>query len=171
MMMKVAASSVPITQLARVMSKERFVACILHRFLVLDAHVSQIDDLGYDTAFVDGLIGEPDIADGDADHRVLELVKRHGNPFMDRISIGRASNCDVVLNDSSVSKLHAHIRESDGELHLSDVDSQNGTQVNGVRLEPHEPTALKIGDRVRFGSVAATVADAAMVYDLVIVGP
>src|SRR5262245_27832586 len=41
---------------------------------------------------------------------ILPVAKAAGNPYPDRISIGRARNCDVVMRDPTVSKLHAHFR-------------------------------------------------------------
>jgi len=149
------------------MPKDRFVASHTHCFLVLEPRAVN-DDLGYDTAFVVGAAEGLEVSvPPSRELNVVELVKSRSNPFADRISIGRASNCDVVLGDSSVSKLHAHVRESNGELVLTDVGSQNGTLVNGDRLQQHVPMPIKPGDRVQFGTVCARVADAATVHDLV----
>src|SRR5262245_48740931 len=41
---------------------------------------------------------------------VYVVAKAPGNPYLDRISVGRARNCDIVVRDGSVSKLHAHMR-------------------------------------------------------------
>jgi hypothetical protein len=61
----------------------------------------------------------------------------------DRISLGRARNCDIVLRDPSVSKLHAHFRvKDDGKFDLVDRLSENGTEINGARLLP---TSLRRG--------------------------
>ena len=72
---------------------------------------------------------------------VLAVVKAPGNPYPDRVSVGRARNCDVVMRDPSVSKLHAHFRVGGPKLELVDIDSQNGTRVNGRALAPHQPAA------------------------------
>src|SRR5262245_5971398 len=68
-----------------------------------------------------------DVVDEDSAHGeaarttlVAPLVKRQGNPYPDRISIGRARNCDVVITDASVSKLHAHVRAEAGGWVLVD---------------------------------------------------
>jgi FHA domain-containing protein len=154
--------------LARVMPRERFVASHVRWFLVLEPRV--VDDaLGYDTAYTTDASADPEAANLTArdELNIIELVKSRSNPFADRISIGRASNCDVVLSDSSVSKLHAHVRDDNGQLLLVDVGSQNGTYINGSGLEPHVAAPLNLGDQLRFGSVATRVADAATVYDLV----
>ena len=97
---------------------------------------------------------------------IAPLKKREGGPFPDRIGIGRARNCDVVLRFPSVSKLHAQFRTG-AVLHLVDVGSVNGTVVNGTALVPRLPQAAQVGDRLQFGAVAVQLVDAARLYDIV----
>src|SRR5262245_45404493 len=66
-----------------------------------------------------------------------------------RVRLGRGSDNDVVLSDSSVSRYHAEIlRESDG-WSVHDLKSTNGVQVNGV---PVEKAPLRPGDLLGVGS-------------------
>ncbi len=96
---------------------------------------------------------------------VLPLVKAASNPYSDRISIGRARNCDVVLRDPSVSKLHAHVRrEPNGTWVIIDLDSHNGTAVGDVPILPSRPEPLRPGELVTFGGVTARVFDAEQLY-------
>ncbi|RKY98791.1 MAG: hypothetical protein DRQ03_01270 [Candidatus Hydrothermota bacterium] len=76
-----------------------------------------------------------------------------------RFVIGRKSansNPDIDLTDfpnsHTVSRLHAAlvINKITGEITLEDLESTNGTYVNGERLQPHKPKALKNGDKVSF---------------------
>lgn len=102
--------------------------------------------------------------------RVMALVKAPGNPYSDRISVGRARNCDVVLRNPSVSKLHAHIRrEPNGSWVLIDVNSHNGTSIDGARVSPSQPVVLRIGEQVTFGGMVVRVVDAPQLY-LVLLG-
>src|SRR5262245_52871916 len=58
------------------------------------------------------------------------LHKREGaNPFAAMVTIGRASNNDVVLEDPGVSKFHAYVRASGAEWLITDAGSLNGTFV------------------------------------------
>lgn len=64
------------------------------------------------------------------------------------ITIGRASDNDVVIHDPKVSRHHAQIaQQNDGSICLIDLDSSNGTFVNGNRVYGRH--YLHIGDSVR----------------------
>ena len=65
--------------------------------------------------------------------------------------IGRGGNNDLVLQDHSVSRLHAEIRcGDDGQLILHDLDSLNGVFVNDNRIQTIQ---LREGDRIEIGDV------------------
>jgi hypothetical protein len=164
----------PLVELARVLTRERFVGALRARYLVFgvqasaedvdfDTELASFSDRDEDTGVFDAI--SPLRVDGHP--RVHELVKTPGNPFTDRISLGRAPNCDLVLNDPSVSKLHAHFRDQDGVLRVSDVGSQNGTRLNGIALEPHVQTIVQLGDQLQFGALNARLMDAGMLWDAV----
>jgi DNA-binding winged helix-turn-helix (wHTH) protein len=69
--------------------------------------------------------------------------------------VGRDQECDVVLDDVSVSRRHARLLVSGATLVVEDYDSKNGTLVNGARID--KPTAVVDGDEVTFGSVKTTI--------------
>ena len=73
------------------------------------------------------------------------------------VSIGKGSQNDVVFPDDSVSTTHARLEYEAGHWRLTDLDSTNGTFVEGVRLAPKVPTPLAYGHSVRFGGVPAAV--------------
>ncbi|WP_129346887.1 FHA domain-containing protein [Sorangium cellulosum] len=90
--------------------------------------------------------------------RVLRIEKSSRNPYTDRISLGRARNCDVVIRHPSVSKLHAHIRVEAGERYtIADVGSHNGTRVDDRPLVPHKPEPFMTGSVISFGTVVTQV--------------
>lgn len=64
------------------------------------------------------------------------------------ISIGREEGNAIQLNDERVSRYHAKIQEDQGQLVLTDLESTNGTRING---EPTPLTILRIGDRISLG--------------------
>lgn len=69
----------------------------------------------------------------------------------DQFSIGRDASCDLAIADMTVSRLHAQLeRTSEGWL-LSDLESTNGTRVNGWRVRGKVP--VRAGDLVSFGNL------------------
>jgi hypothetical protein len=69
------------------------------------------------------------------------------------VSIGSGPQNDVVIPDDSVSKIHARLEYADGAWRLTDLNSTNGTYVEGVRLAPEVPTPVDYGFSVRFGGM------------------
>jgi hypothetical protein len=53
---------------------------------------------------------------------------------MQAFTIGRMNNCDIVINDLSVSKMHAKIDHQHGQITITDLGSTNGTFVNGSKV-------------------------------------
>lgn len=68
--------------------------------------------------------------------------------------IGRSRSCDVVLCDLSVSRRHARLLFRDGRWIVHDLDSTNGTEVNGFRVGRCE---LRPGDRMAIGDEYFTI--------------
>ena len=66
-------------------------------------------------------------------------------------TIGRMKTNSIVIDDSSVSLMHAKITRKNGEFYLKDLNSTNGTIVNGQQVTE---ALLKDQDRVRFADVA-----------------
>lgn len=63
--------------------------------------------------------------------------------------IGRSDESDIVLNDPSVSRTHATIEIAAGRATLRDLDSTNGTFINGKRIRSQ---ALRDGDELKLGN-------------------
>ena len=73
-------------------------------------------------------------------------ITRIGSPF----SIGRDPDNDIAFDDDKVSRKHACIQKAGSEYTLSDLDSSNGTLVNGKPV--NEPTILSDSDEIVIGS-------------------
>jgi len=71
-----------------------------------------------------------------------------------QITIGRSIDCDIVVNDESVSRRHAQIAVSGTGAVVRDLSSSNGVFKNGERVSE---AAIAAGDRLRFGSIDAIV--------------
>lgn len=63
--------------------------------------------------------------------------------------IGRSHECDIVLPDPKVSRLHARLDKTEQGWVLIDLESTNGTLVNGKRVSEK---LLEPGDEIQFGS-------------------
>lgn len=55
--------------------------------------------------------------------------------------------------DKGVSRMHAALRRGEEVLSLVDLDSANGTFLNGQRLAAHQPRLLRDGDEIRLGKL------------------
>jgi hypothetical protein len=73
----------------------------------------------------------------------------HFIPQGDRTTIGRSPDNDIFLDDVTVSRKHAVVLESNGELRIEDLGSLNGTFVNRRRID--SATRLESGDEVQIG--------------------
>jgi hypothetical protein len=69
----------------------------------------------------------------------------------ERFTIGRDASCDLAIADMSVSRQHAQLERSPDGWLLSDLESTNGTRVNGWRVRGQVP--VKVGDLVSFGNL------------------
>ena len=71
------------------------------------------------------------------------------------VTVGKAqAYVDAVLTDPSVSRVHARIyKGEEGCIEIRDLDSTNGTYINGTRLEPNERKRVQRGDEFRFGNM------------------
>ncbi len=91
--------------------------------------------------------------------QVVPLVK-------DMVSLGRDPVSNVVIDFPTVSWHHARLEQRNGTYHIVDLDSKNGTSLNGRRLPPNVPYLLTAGAVLRIGdlagnSVSLTFADGA----------
>ena len=87
---------------------------------------------------------------------MAEVVVELGNKEILRIplkgpsmSIGRDPQCDLHLDNRALSRRHAQIEKRGAAIWVRDLNSQNGTYVNGDRI--NEPRALNGGDIVEVG--------------------
>jgi hypothetical protein len=71
-----------------------------------------------------------------------ELTKR-------RAVIGRSKDCDIQVADPNVSRRHAEVRQEGAAHWVVDLDSTNGTEINGRRLKRAK---LRPGDTITVGS-------------------
>lgn len=81
--------------------------------------------------------------------------KYSGGEFMlkedSKIIIGRDISADVAIIESKVSRKHACLSNAGADVFLEDLDSTNGTVLNGNNVKPKEKITLKVGDELVFG--------------------
>ncbi len=77
-------------------------------------------------------------------------------PFGRECSLGRSSECDLVIDDSSVSRRHASLLVDGAGLRITDLASLNGTYVDGVRVAGAAVAAVE--SRIRFAGLEFLVA-------------
>jgi pSer/pThr/pTyr-binding forkhead associated (FHA) protein len=65
------------------------------------------------------------------------------------ITIGRATGIEIQIEDTYASGRHARIFDRDGIVYIEDMNSTNGTYVNGRRVGAQE--RLRPDDRIRIG--------------------
>lgn len=63
---------------------------------------------------------------------------------------------DVVLQNASISRMHARITEEEGKIYLEDLNATNGTFRNGVRLKPYEKVEILKEDEIKLGKLMFT---------------
>ena len=96
------------------------------------------------------------ISIGSSESREYQLSKQ-------TVTIGSHRSNDLVIDNSTVSRRHATITHKTGGFELADLDSTNGTLVNGKRVRV--PVNLGRGDEIKFGSACyafITAGDTAM---------
>ena len=146
--------------------REHFVSTHPHPFLVhASGELTKLDPSHRDDLTTDRLMVEAPRAALQASMLVAPVVSRDIDA--DRVTIGVAAACDIVLDDASVSKRHAYFAERGGVWVLVDADSSAGTQVNNQPLTPGTPHELVSGDRITLGYVELTFLAPEGFHDLV----
>jgi ABC transport system ATP-binding/permease protein len=91
---------------------------------------------------------------------LLKTADGAANPLQFRIlpgnikTMGRATRADFVVDADLVSRLHCRISAGAAELEVLDLESTNGTFVNGARVDR---ALLRTGDRLGIGRVELVV--------------
>ena len=95
--------------------------------------------------------------------RVLEPPEHRGRAYdlAEEMTVGRAQGCQVQIEDSYASQLHARVFRRDGQVFVEDIGSTNGTYVNRKGTKNKEkvsgPLALRLGDRLVIGKTVLEV--------------
>ena len=70
------------------------------------------------------------------------------------LTVGKlAGAVDIVINESSISRMHAKFSRSGNSIYITDLNSTNGTFRNGMRLMPNASEIIEPGDEIRLGKL------------------
>jgi len=87
---------------------------------------------------------------GEHDGQAIRLLIAGGESVL-----GSAGDCGLILSLPTVSRRHARLTFADGRLTVEDLDSSNGSRINGQPLDA--ATAIQAGDCLQFGDVVLNV--------------
>lgn len=101
------------------------------------------------------------------DSILIPVCKSEQGAYDDAISVGRAPSCDIVLRDSSVSKLHGHFDEvTIDAARFTDARSVNGTRVEGLLVPSGTSVVVRPRSYLSFGRVRVQVLSPVDVYEI-----
>ncbi len=86
---------------------------------------------------------------------VLRLVappelKGRSYPLGEEVTVGRAAGCQVTIEDTYASQLHARVFQREGQIYVEDLGSTNGTYLN--RRKVTGPMVVQRGDKLQIGN-------------------
>jgi pSer/pThr/pTyr-binding forkhead associated (FHA) protein len=103
----------------------------------------------------DWLVWEAEALPGGGEEALAIALSR--NPRRPYLALGHGPECDIVLDDASLSRVHlVLVRVGPRDWALRNADGSAGTRLNGRAIDGWEPRPLASGDRIRAGDVRLT---------------
>lgn len=95
--------------------------------------------------------------DQNSKNGVLMMRSELGSKFVtlskEVTTLGRnPSLCDVMIDEAGVGRIHAEIHKNDDKYYIKDIQSLNGSFVNGKKIPSNQYYELKTGDQIKIGS-------------------
>ena len=102
----------------------------------------------------------------------VPIIKKSDSAPEAPIAVGRFANCDVVINDYTISKQHACITIDPllGGFRIMDVGSTNGSAVADSPIEPGQAVAVSSGQTITFGRLIFKILSATDFYQYLTAG-
>ena len=85
-----------------------------------------------------------------------DTVKEYSLSLGQILHVGRSSKCDLKVDDEKLSGKHCRFYLKKDRLETTDLESKNGTDLNGIRIEQSE---MFVGDEIRAGSTLITLGE------------
>jgi hypothetical protein len=112
-----------------------------------DGNAGAVDQLDYGNGFHDGGVA------GSSSRLIVEqgggLEPGASFSVGAGLTIGRAASSEIQIDDTYASGRHARVFDREGRVYVEDMDSTNGTYVNGRRVSVQE--RLRTDDRIQIG--------------------
>jgi len=78
--------------------------------------------------------------------------------------VGRSPDCDILLDNGTISRKHGKISFEDNQYHFLDLGSTNGSQINNnLAITPFRPFRLSVNDTIQLGDFAILIEE--IIYD------
>ena len=77
-------------------------------------------------------------------------LKGRTHPLGEEITLGRAAGCQITIDDTFASQLHARVFQREGQVYVEDLGSTNGTYLN--RHKVTGPMVMQRGDKLQIGN-------------------
>jgi pSer/pThr/pTyr-binding forkhead associated (FHA) protein len=89
---------------------------------------------------------------------VVEPAAQRGRvfPLGAEMTVGRAAGCQITLDDTYASQIHARVFQRDGQFLVEDLGSTNGTYLN--RQKVAGPLVMRAGDKIQIGNTVMELA-------------
>src|SRR5262245_14452599 len=71
--------------------------------------------------------------------------------------VGRSGQCEIVIDEFSISRTHAVLSISPTSLSIKDLASANGTRVRDHQIEPNRAVEIRPGEPIQIGNVTVIV--------------
>ena len=88
----------------------------------------------------------------------LKLTIKSSNTLFERgLVIGRSPNfCDLLIKDLQISKAHLHITYEQNLLNIADMNSSNGSKINGCAMPVFVKYTISVGDTLELATINFT---------------
>jgi len=84
------------------------------------------------------------------------VLATHALPVTGALTIGRGAECDIAVDDTSISRAHARLRIG-REITVEDLGSSNATRVRGERVEPGRPVTVALDEVITLGAIGIVI--------------